>query len=55
MDTCQDFNEYETARFVTYHDIVLYKDREYPKLSTYRVGYIDAIKKEMDAWLLPRT
>ena len=47
---CNNLNEYETAKYVMYQDIELKKGRDYlyPKLSGFKIGYIDKIKEKLN-------
>ena len=55
MATCQSLEEYESAKYVTFNDVDLYKGRDYlyPKLSGFKTDYIDEIKTELSD-LFPR-
>ena len=50
MANCQNLQEFENAKYVTYNDIDIFKGRDYlyPKLSDFKIGYIDAIKEELN-------
>ena len=49
LANCNNLNQYETAKYVYYQDIELYKgsDYLYPKLSTFKDDYVDQIREEL--------